>query len=169
MTLRSIRSPYGSVDTNAPVVSVMTLDPICVRADLPLAGACDLLTLHQVRHLPVVEGPGRKLVGIVSATDCRHRAGVTLHRLDCDAERTCGADPCDCAGTVRVRDVMTTDVVALRPDDSLGLAADLFLSRAFHAAPVVEDGDLVGIVTSHDLLRGAYGDILPPRELDAIG
>jgi predicted transcriptional regulator len=45
----------------------------------------------------------------------------------------------------------------LDPDDTVGLAADIFLVNRFHALPVVDGVDLVGIVTSHDLIALAYG------------
>lgn len=53
-------------------------------------------------------------------------------------------------------DIMTRDPLIIEPADTIGLAADIFRANALHALPVVEDGELVGIVTSHDLLTYAY-------------
>ncbi|MFB6220311.1 MAG: CBS domain-containing protein [Halolamina sp.] len=55
-----------------------------------------------------------------------------------------------------IREVMTTDVVAVDPDtsldDLLALLADS--ERDINRVPVIEDDELVGIVTRQDLLRG---------------
>jgi len=54
------------------------------------------------------------------------------------------------------KDIMTPHPIFVNPDDEVSLAADLFLENQYHALPVVEDGELVGIITSHDLLVHAY-------------
>jgi len=54
---------------------------------------------------------------------------------------------------MRVSDVMVTDVVTVRPDQSLGEAARLMMTRRVGSLPVVEEGRLVGIITETDMLR----------------
>jgi len=54
------------------------------------------------------------------------------------------------------KDIMTENPVFLNPEDSIGLAADLFLENIYHAIPIMEDGVLVGIITTHDLLAYAF-------------
>jgi acetoin utilization protein AcuB len=51
---------------------------------------------------------------------------------------------------------MTKYPLQLSPDDTVGLAADIFLANKFHALPIVDDGQLVGIVTAHDLLSYSF-------------
>ena len=56
--------------------------------------------------------------------------------------------------TETARDVMQTQVVALSPDDPLHVAQRLFYEEGIHGAPVLdEDGTVVGVLTSTDLLR----------------
>lgn len=56
---------------------------------------------------------------------------------------------------MRVREIMTTDVVTVRPDTSAKDAAELMAARGFAALPVVDDDDqLLGIVAEADVLRG---------------
>jgi CBS domain-containing protein len=64
-----------------------------------------------------------------------------------------------CAG-----DIMTRYPMQLEPEDTIGLAADIFLANKFHALPVIEEGQLVGLVTSHDLLLYCFSS---PVEQDA--
>jgi CBS domain-containing protein len=53
---------------------------------------------------------------------------------------------------VRVRDVMSSPVVCVPPDRRLKDAADLLVTHGISAMPVVDDGDLAGIVSEADLL-----------------
>jgi len=50
------------------------------------------------------------------------------------------------------KDLMTEYPITIDPEDDVSLAADLMLSNKFHILPVVEYGELVGVVSSHDLL-----------------
>ncbi len=60
---------------------------------------------------------------------------------------------------LKVRDLMTEDVISVRPHDSLTKVYDLMDLKHFRHMPVVdEEGALVGIITQRDLVRGALGD-----------
>lgn len=55
---------------------------------------------------------------------------------------------------MRARDIMTTPVIAAKPDTSLKSIAVTFLERDISAMPVENDsGDLIGIVSEADLIR----------------
>lgn len=56
------------------------------------------------------------------------------------------------ATTTRVRDVMTTQVATLRPDQPVSEAADLLAAGRYGAMPVVDDGRLVGLLRDEDLI-----------------
>lgn len=49
--------------------------------------------------------------------------------------------------------IMTTDPLTIGPTDTVAAARALFESRNIHHLPVVDDGKLVGIVSSADLLK----------------
>ena len=54
---------------------------------------------------------------------------------------------------MKVRDVMTADVVVVHPDASVNLVARLMASRGISGVPVVEDGKkVVGIISELDLI-----------------
>lgn len=58
-----------------------------------------------------------------------------------------------------VGDLMTSNVIAVRPGDHLGLLRDLLWEHHIRHMPVVDaDGDLVGLVSQRDLLRSALID-----------
>ena len=67
---------------------------------------------------------------------------------------------------ILVRDVMTRHLATLNPDEKVGAAAEIFLENRFHAVPVVnEDFDLVGLITSFDILRYAFKKEYPNQDI----
>lgn len=55
-----------------------------------------------------------------------------------------------------VRDLMTLDVVALKPQDNLATLRDVMYERRIRHMPIVDDaGRLIGLVSQRDLLRNA--------------
>lgn len=53
------------------------------------------------------------------------------------------------------RSIMTDSVVTVSPDASLLDVVRLFVEEDIHGAPVIDDsGEIVGVVTTSDLLRG---------------
>ena len=109
----------------------------------PPSTAAEALVLcreRRIRHLPVLEG-GR-LVGIVSDRDLRSAAPALG-----DPERASALEG------IRLSDVMTRDVITAHPDDPVEEAANRMRERRIGCLPVVEDGELVGILTSSDVME----------------
>jgi CBS domain-containing protein len=52
-----------------------------------------------------------------------------------------------------LRDLMTRDVLAVAPEDTIGEAAERMVERGVGSALVSDFGQLVGILTERDLLR----------------
>lgn len=59
-----------------------------------------------------------------------------------------------------VGDLMTVDLIAVQPDDRVQRARDLLLSLGINALPVMDGNEVLGIVTSTDLI-----DDWPEEEL----
>jgi CBS domain-containing protein len=95
-----------------------------------------ILTSKGIGALPVCDEKGR-MVGIVSERDL-----VTAF-----ARR--GGQ----VGILRVRDIMTTNVISCGPDDSPAEARALLQKHRFRHLPVVRGGDIVGILSIRDLLE----------------
>jgi acetoin utilization protein AcuB len=114
---------------------VVTLGPEASAAEA--WGVCQELG---IRHLPIIEA-GR-LVGLVSDRDLR----------DVSPPRGSGGEG-ETLGWVRLRDIMSTDVVTIHPLDTIERAAREIYDRKIGCLPVVADGELVGIITSQDMMR----------------
>ena len=124
----------------------MTVNPVTVGPDATLDEALDLLEEFGFRHLPVVEDGA--VVGIISDRDLRLATSWLGSRMR--LESPVGEE---IPGAKRVREIMTHPVHTLPRDELPGTAAQDMLDRRIGAIPVVEDGELVGIVTETDLLR----------------
>ncbi len=136
------------MDSNKPVSTIMTRTLVVIKPNDPIERVHNLFEKNSFHHMPVVDH--NKLVGIVSKTDylkIRHMLATTW-----SGETVCQEMYKD----MIAEDIMTREPLAIEPADTIGLAADIFRANALHALPVVEDGELVGIVTSHDLLTYAY-------------
>jgi acetoin utilization protein AcuB len=135
---------YLSHHLNLPIQNIMTTELVTARANTPLTGIRKIFEAHQFHHIPIVGETGN-LLGIISREDFYKVAYVLS--IDGGKERF---------DALEAQDIMTKYPLHLDPDDTIGLAADIFLANKFHALPIVEDGKLIGIVTSHDLLSYSY-------------
>lgn len=83
-------------------------------------------------------------------------------------------------GKMLVQELMTADVQAMKPYDRLSDLLDLMYDNDFRHVPVVdEEGELLGLVTHRDVVRGAVTskddlpqnwreEILNTRTLDSV-
>lgn len=68
---------------------------------------------------------------------------------------------------LRLRDIMTTDVITLDPNLSIREAMDVFISKGISGAPVVAGGEVIGVISATDLLQFAAAIPGVPTEREA--
>lgn len=117
---------------------VMTSNPRTIEADKPVADAAKLMCDEDVGLAPVVEGD--RLVGTLTDRDIAIRVVAE------------GKDP----ASTPVREVASTDVVTVNPEQDLDEALRLMAQNQVRRIPVAEqDGRLVGVVAQADVARQA--------------
>jgi acetoin utilization protein AcuB len=111
-----------------------------------VAHARAILEEYRINQLPVVVNS--RLVGIVTDRDLRDAPrAAQIASTDAD-EDTASKTP----EQIPVEAMMTTNVLTLKPRDSLTQAASLMRQERIGAIPIVENGVLRGIITRSDIL-----------------
>jgi CBS domain-containing protein len=140
----------GTLVTYNPwsIAPTALLDDIAARFD----------ELH-IHHVAVVDGE-RRVIGVLSETDLlRARQAKRAVLVGPEVADTSDAPP------VFARDCMSREVYSISPKADLAAALSLLLDRQVHALPVVEQGRLVGMITSRDFIREfSYGELPGSRE-----
>ncbi|MEM4232848.1 MAG: CBS domain-containing protein [Thermoplasmata archaeon] len=148
------------------VSEVMTRQVTTVSPDTPVKEAAAILAEKNVSGMPVVE-QGR-VVGVFSEEDVlRHIKTIKKDlRLIYPSISSLGIafqeevtqrellEAYEEVGNKPVREVMSRDVVTVAPDIPLNEAILKMVQRGINRLPVVEGGNLVGIVTRGDVIRG---------------
>lgn len=130
---------------NEPIKTIMTAETTSVNVTQKLSDVRRLMLDNQIHHIPVLSG--RRLVGLLSATDIVRLSfsayGADARAIDAMLDHEFSIDK-----------VMKTDLVTLPATGTVRDAAEQLRKGEFHSLPVVDDdGNLVGIVTSTDLIR----------------
>jgi CBS domain-containing protein len=122
------------------VGNLMTIDPITVAADSPIAEAEELLRNYRIRGVPVVERG--HLVGVLSQTDL-----LTAHEIEMIASNW---------DRLRVRHLMTRPAVTIEETATLAQAARIMVDRHIHRLVVLGNDAMtpIGVLTTTDLLAG---------------
>jgi CBS domain-containing protein len=117
---------------------VMTSNPCTIDADKPVSYAAKMMRDEDVGLAPVVEGD--RLLGTLTDRDIAIRVVAE------------GRDP----DSTKVKDVASTDVVTVDPQQDLDAALRLMAEHQVRRLPVVEeDGRVVGVVAQADVARQA--------------
>jgi len=139
------------------VRDVMVAPVITVRPSTTVKEVAELFLERKISAAPVLDSQ-QKLAGIVSEGDLLHRveAGTERHRSwwlkGIIGNETLAAEYVKSHG-LKVSDVMTRDVITAAPETPLHEVATLMEKNAIKRLPILENGQLVGIVSRANLIQ----------------
>jgi len=123
---------------------IMTKTVVTVNQNDDLRNVISKLKTHSIRHIPVVNG--KEVVGIISRTDINR---LTFGALFDGQE---GVDEA-ILDMLTIPQIMTSKPRTLPSDATIKDLAATFAKEEFHALPVVDNGELKGIVTTTDVIK----------------
>ena len=138
----------------------MTRKVSSLHEDATLLDAALLMRHSGKRHVPVLSKEG-KLVGIISDRDVARLARSMLAKMEQEEYNSIFE------GTP-ITKAMTKNPLSIAPDAAVVEAVKLMHSRKIGAVPVVEKGELVGILTVSDML-GLLHELLSSRARGTAG
>ena len=127
------------------VADVMSRDLKTLGRNDKLSIADDVMKQDRIRHMPVLDSNG-KLCGIMSQRDLFR--GILLRSLGYGSrleEKLLDSHP--------VKEAMVEDPITTSPDTPVKDAARTMIEHKVGCLPVVEDGNLVGIITEGDFVK----------------
>lgn len=131
------------------IADILTPTPITVGLDDSLATIKGIFDTHRFHHLLVVADG--ELFGIISDRDLLRAVSPFVGG---QSER-----PLDVATLKRhAHQIMTRQPISATPDETIEHAAQRMLDKRVSCLPVVgAEGEVLGIVTWRDMLRGLCG------------
>jgi len=128
-----------------PISAIMTSDVITVNHNDDLETAEVLFKKNNIRHIPVVRGT--KIIGMLSYTDL-----LRISFADAVDEDEQEVDTV-VYNMFTIEQVMAKNLISVNANTTIKEVAEVLAKREFHALPVVDNDNIVGIVTTTDLIN----------------
>ncbi|MCK5638831.1 MAG: CBS domain-containing protein [Flavobacteriaceae bacterium] len=129
---------------NEPISNLMTKDVVTLNLTDSLYSAEKRMKVNHIRHMPVVDG--EQLIGLLSLSDLQRISFIDAYSKE-------GTEDTPVYNMLSIKDMMIKKPISIYPSTTILEASKLLATKEFHSLPVVEDGKLVGIITTTDLLN----------------
>lgn len=123
----------------------MTKKLITITPETPVAEALSFMRQNQVRRLPVTNKRGQ-LVGIVAEKDL-------LYASPSPATSLSVYEVGYLLSKLKVQEIMTKELITVNADAPLEEAARIMIDNQVSGLPVMEGGELAGIITETDIFK----------------
>ncbi|MCP3868296.1 MAG: CBS domain-containing protein [Gammaproteobacteria bacterium] len=140
------------------VKEIMTGSPKTVTSDTGLVDVVSLMCLYRFSGLPIVDDD--KMIGFIAEKDVLHKLFPTLEDMmteglgQPDFDKMMGKYK-DVVN-LKVKDLMTTNVITVSPDDHILKAATTMVRHRFRRIPVADMGKLVGMISLGDIHKAVF-------------
>jgi len=128
-----------------PISSIMTKEVLTLAPTATMMEVKHLFEKKNIHHIPILNGEA--LVGIISKSDFLffiHGYETSLYEKLKDNIRLT---------SYTTDKVMIKDIAKLESTDTIRAALEVFKINILHALPIVDEGKLVGILTTHDIIK----------------
>lgn len=130
---------------NTPISEIMTAQVKTVDINKHnLQDAKAIFAKEKVRHLPVVDG--HRLCGIISKNDMNRLTFGAMFESQIDADEAV-------LEMLSIEQVMTAHPRVVQLEATVKEVAEIFVKEDFHSLPVIHEDQLMGIVTTTDIIR----------------
>lgn len=131
------------MNTEIPVKRIKTSKIIYVSPGDTMLKVEEVFDTFSIHHILVVEN--EKLMGVISKNDLLrvYKNAVSQGQLP---QRD----------LILASEIMTENPITLDTEDTIGLAADIFLSNQVHSIPILNGDQLSGIITNHDIIKYCF-------------
>lgn len=128
-----------------PVSSIMTTELVTVqKGKHNLRDVKDIFRKKNIRHIPVMDGD--KLIGIISKNDIMRLSFGSMFDNQGEGDEAI-------LDMLTIDQVMSSHPMNVNSETAIKDVAEIFVKEQFHSLPVSDEGKLVGIVTSTDVIR----------------
>jgi len=129
-----------------PVAAIMSQNVITLKHSDELLTAEKLFKKYHIRHIPVLKG--EKLIGMLSYTDL-----LRISFADAIEDNSENDVETIVYNMFTIEQVMAKNLITISSTSTIKEVAQILSKKEFHALPVVEGTNLVGIVTTTDLIN----------------
>ncbi|KAF2335949.1 CBS domain-containing protein [Flavobacterium ginsenosidimutans] len=127
-----------------PISHIMTKTVVTANEKDDLKTVVEKLKANTIRHIPIVKG--KEVIGIISRTDINRLTFGALFEGQQNADEAI-------LEMLTISQVMTSKPKTVSSDTIIRDLAEIFAKEDFHALPVVDKGELKGIVTTTDVIK----------------
>lgn len=127
------------------VKDLMSSPVFSLKESDSLHSARSLMNLQRIRHIPIVT-VDNEFTGLITHRDILSATISQLADLDPETQKEIDSG-------IPIREIMRTDIATIASDAPLKDAAQILLNHKYGCLPVVEDAQLIGILTEADFLR----------------
>ena len=123
---------------------IMTNRVLTANVKAPFEKLMQVFVDLDLHHIPITNDDG-ELQGMVSSTD----ALQALH----DMEYVLRRNAVSAESNINLKEYVSKELISISPSTNISSAVKLMVKHGIHALPVIEDGELIGILSSKDILR----------------
>ena len=134
----------------APISDFMSRKPLTVAPRDKMSAVKEIFDNNTIHHVLVVDYT--TLVGIISKEDYRQL-------VKCNNTSAYGKLIEDARlFNYTVEEMMTKELAMLESTERISVALDLFSKNLFSAIPIVDNGEVVGLLTTYDIIKALVSE-----------